>query len=186
MPSSSESSPSMPTQAESSFSRQVMPRVAARRLVNYLQGFSGVKGRLQPVVGPAQSQLINDSYNANPGSLIAGIKVLCSLEGSAWLALGDMGELGDDAVAFHRQAGRTARELGIEKLFAIGEMSCLACDEFGEAARCCANIEDMADAILADIHPGVNLLIKGSRAAGMERLVDVLTQAARGGHANAV
>ena len=160
--------------------------VEFRHAVAYLEGFSGVSGRLQSSEGPAQSRLIDDSYNANPDSLVAGIKVLCSLDGSAWLALGDMGELGDEAAEFHRQAGRTARELGIEKLFAVGEMSCLAGEEFGEAARCCATIEEMADAILDGIHPGVNLLVKGSRAAGMERLVEILTHAAKGGRANAV
>lgn len=160
--------------------------VEFRHAVAYLEGFDGVKGRLQAVEGPAGSRLIDDSYNANPGSLMAGIEVLCSLGGSAWLALGDMEELGEDAAEFHRQSGQTAHRLGVEKLFAIGEMSCLASREFGEAGDCFADIEAMADAILTQIHPGVNLLVKGSRAAGMERLVERLTQASKGGEVNAV
>ena len=136
--------------------------------------------------GPSHSCLINDSYNANPGSLVAGIKVLCALDGAAWLALGDMGELGDEAVEFHRKAVQTARELGVEKFFGVGDMSCQASSEFGPAGYCFERVEEMADSILAQIHPEVNLLVKGSRAAGMERLVDLLTQASRGGDANAV
>jgi UDP-N-acetylmuramoyl-tripeptide--D-alanyl-D-alanine ligase len=151
-----------------------------------LEGFSGVKGRLQMLPGPARSRLIDDSYNANPDSLEAGIRVLCALQGSPWLALGDMGELGSEAVEMHREAGRFARELGVEKFFGIGEMSRIASQEFGTSGYCFDCIEDMAEAILSQIHEGVNLLVKGSRAAGMERLVALLNQSANGGHANAV
>jgi len=151
-----------------------------------LDGFSGVKGRLQMLPGPAHSRLIDDSYNANPDSLQAGIKVLCSLQGSPWLALGDMAELGDEAVEIHRQAGRLARELGVEKLFGVGEMSCVASDEFGTSGYCYERIEEMAEAILSQIHQGVNLLVKGSRSAGMERLVTLLSQSVNGGDVNAV
>ena len=151
-----------------------------------LEGFSGVKGRLQMLPGPARSRLIDDSYNANPDSLEAGIRVLCALQGSPWLALGDMGELGSEAVEMHREAGRFARELGVERFFGIGEMSRIASQEFGTSGYCFDCIEDMAEAILSQIHEGVNLLVKGSRAAGMERLVALLNQSANGGHANAV
>ncbi len=151
-----------------------------------LEGFSGVRGRLQLLTGPARSRLIDDSYNANPDSLEAGIRVLCALDGSAWLALGDMAELGDEAAELHRHAAMTARDLGVEKMFGLGEMSCLACEQFGDDGQCCDSIEQMADAILGQIHPGVNLLVKGSRAAGMERLVARLAEAQNGGEAGAV
>ncbi len=151
-----------------------------------LSGFAGVKGRLQMLPGPVRSRLIDDSYNANPESLEAGIRVLCSLEGSPWLALGDMAELGDEALELHRQAGRFAREQGVEKLFGLGEMSCAASEVFGATGYCFERIEDMAEAILSQIHKDVNLLIKGSRSAGMERLVALLNQSVNGGGANAV
>jgi len=112
--------------------------------------------------------------------------VLCSLPGSPWLALGDMAELGAEAVALHRQAAQTAAQYGVEKLFGIGEMSCIASAEFGTAGYCCESIEEMAKNILLQIHQGVNLLVKGSRAAGMERLVVLLTQPVNGEDANAV
>ncbi|MDH3386420.1 MAG: UDP-N-acetylmuramoyl-tripeptide--D-alanyl-D-alanine ligase [Gammaproteobacteria bacterium] len=160
--------------------------VAFGEAVENLAGFSGVKGRLQVLDGPAHSRLIDDSYNANPDSLTAGIKALCALPGSPWLALGDMAELGAEAEALHRQAARAARELGVEKFFGVGEMSCIASREFGAAGYCFERIDDMAQAILAQIHDGVNLLVKGSRAAGMERLVEMLTQSANRGDVNAV
>ena len=154
--------------------------------VDNLAGFSGVKGRLQILAGPSRSRLIDDSYNANPDSLEAGIKVLCSLQGSAWLALGDMAELGAEAVDLHREAAQTARRNGVEKFFGIGEMSCIASEEFGDGGYCSERLEDMAEVISSQIHEGVNLLIKGSRAAGMERLVALLTRTVNSGGANAV
>ena len=167
-------------------SMALMAGIDLSAAVDALHGFSGVGGRQQVLPGPAGSRIIDDSYNANPASLEAGIRVLCALDGAAWLALGDMAELGSEAEALHRQAAHSARDLGIERLFGIGEMSCIASREFGESGYCYERIEDMANAILAQIHPGVNLLIKGSRSAGMERLVALLSTARETGEANAV
>jgi UDP-N-acetylmuramoyl-tripeptide--D-alanyl-D-alanine ligase len=111
---------------------------------------------------------------------------LCALEGVAWLALGDMAELGEDALEMHRQAARVAREQGVEKMFGIGEMSCRATEEFGRSGYCFEDIEEMAEAIQAQIHDGVNLLVKGSRSAGMERLVSLLNQPASWENVDAV
>ena len=142
--------------------------------VNGLAGFSGVKGRLQIVEGPRHSRIINDSYNANPGSLQAGVEVLCALKGEPWLALGDMGELGDEAELLHVKAAAKARDLGVKKLFGLGPLSCRASQEFGEDGFCFDQLEKMADVLLAQIHKDVNLLVKGSRSAGMEKLVEKL------------
>ena len=144
------------------------------RAVLNLTDFAGVKGRLQMMKGPQSSRLIDDSYNANPDSLEAGIKVLCSLPGEAWLALGDMKELGSETEALHTLAAHAARQEGVQKLFGVGEMSCIASDEFGEGGYCFEKVDEMADAILGQIHQGVNLLVKGSRSAGMDKLVEYL------------
>lgn len=149
--------------------------------VQNLAEFAGVKGRLQTIQGPKHSLLIDDSYNANPASLEAGIKVLCSLPGEAWLALGDMAELGSDTELLHKKAAQMAKSHGVKKLFGVGVMSCLASDEFGSDGYCYGQIDDMAASILGQIHQGVNLLVKGSRSAGMNKLVDYLiTHAGRG------
>ena len=144
------------------------------RAVSSLAGFSGISGRLQIIGGPHQSRIINDSYNANPGSLEAGVKVLCALQGEPWLALGDMRELGDQAELLHTQAAKKARELGVKKFFGLGPLSCAASREFGEQGFCFENVDDMAAAVNAEIHREVNLLVKGSRSAGMEKLVEKL------------
>ncbi len=167
-------------------SRALLAGVDLADAVASLDGFGGVKGRLQMLPGPAQSRLVDDSYNANPDSLEAGLRVVCSLPGCAWLALGDMAELGDDARERHCQAALLALELGVEKMFALGQMSCDASTEFGDAGFCFDDVEEMSGHLLEHLHRDVNLLIKGSRAAAMDRLVALLTQPVNGGDANAV
>jgi UDP-N-acetylmuramoyl-tripeptide--D-alanyl-D-alanine ligase len=139
-----------------------------------LTGFEPVKGRLQMMQGPKNSRLIDDSYNANPGSLEAGVNVLCSLTGEPWLALGDMGELGSDAELLHKQVAVVAKKQGVKKLFGIGPMSCVASLAFGDSGYCFDKVEDSATLIRTLIHQDVNLLIKGSRSAGMDQLVKAL------------
>ena len=160
--------------------------VEFERAVQNLAGFAGVKGRLQTLQGPNHSLLIDDSYNANPASLEAGIKVLCSLPGEAWLALGDMAELGSETEVLHKKAAQMAKSYGVKKLFGVGAMSCLASDEFGSDGYCYEEIDEMADSILGQIHEGVNLLVKGSRSAGMDKLVDCLITRAKRGEVNHV
>ncbi len=158
----------------------IMAGVDFQEAMKNLSDFSGVKGRLQMLQGPHHSRVIDDTYNANPDSLEVGVKVLCALKGSAWLALGDMAELGDESEALHRQAGQTARRFGVEKLFGIGPMSCVASQEFGDAGYCFEQIGEMADSILGQIHQDVNLLVKGSRSAAMEKLIETLVNHDRG------
>lgn len=152
----------------------VIARVEFETAVQNLNGFEPVKGRLQMMQGPNYSRLIDDSYNANPDSLAAGIKVLCSLKGEPWLALGDMGELGSEAEDLHKKAAEVAKQHGVEKLFGIGPMSCIASELFGDSGYCFDNIKDSATVIRALLHQDVNLLIKGSRSAGMDQLVKAL------------
>ncbi|MFV2033462.1 MAG: UDP-N-acetylmuramoyl-tripeptide--D-alanyl-D-alanine ligase, partial [Gammaproteobacteria bacterium] len=104
----------------------IVAGVELRNAMQYLEDFSGVKGRLQMLDGPHHSRVIDDTYNANPDSLEAGIKVLCAQKGSAWLALGDMGELGEASEELHKQAARAAMRFGVEKFFGVGPMSCIA------------------------------------------------------------
>ena len=151
-----------------------------RRLPRW-KGFPASRGGSKFCRDLRHSRIIDDSYNANPDSLEAGIKVLCSLPGQPWLALGDMAELGAEAAEMHREAARSALRHGVEKWFGFGEMSCMASKEFGAAGSCYKDIDSMAEAMLAQIHQNVNLLVKGSRSAGMERLVKRLTETGRGG-----
>jgi UDP-N-acetylmuramoyl-tripeptide--D-alanyl-D-alanine ligase len=152
-----------------------------------LGGFIGVSGRLRFYPGLNRSLIIDDSYNANPGSLVAAVNVLCTQRGVAWLALGDMAELGDDAQKLHDRAISVAKEIGVTQFFALGKHSCAAARIFGPDGHCFDTHEAMASYIGERLHSGINLLVKGSRSAHMEKLVEALTQSSiQNGDSNAV
>ena len=135
----------------------------------------------QPVAGRLAAHrlrggavLVDDSYNANPGSLDAAIDTLASSGDEAWLVLGDMRELGADEVALHAQAGARAKAAGIARLYTLGALSQAAADAFGEGARAFASHAELADALSAELHAGVRALVKGSRGSAMDRIVKAL------------
>lgn len=135
---------------------------------------TAVPGRLEVHAMPGDWQLIDDSYNANPASLAAAIDSAAAMPGETWLVLGDMGELGEDAAGQHAQAGAHARRNGVRRLWTLGDLSAHASDAFGAGARHFDSPRALADALLAELHAGVNCLVKGSRAAAMERVVVAL------------
>ena len=127
--------------------------------------------------------LIDDSYNANPGSLHAAIDTLAAMPGTNWLVLGDMRELGADEVALHAEAGRRARAAGIARLYAFGPLSAHAAAAFGDGARSFDDHAALAAALQADgLGDGVRVLVKGSRGSAMDRVVKALLAADRGHH----
>jgi UDP-N-acetylmuramoyl-tripeptide--D-alanyl-D-alanine ligase len=140
-----------------------------------LAAMRAVQGRLQLKRARNGAWLIDDSYNANPSSVRAGIEVLADLEGGKWLVLGDMAELGAYAEQSHVEIGAFARERGIERLFAIGKLAALAVESFGAGAHWFADTESLAVALDAQAGPQVRLLIKGSRMNRLERVVEALS-----------
>jgi UDP-N-acetylmuramoyl-tripeptide--D-alanyl-D-alanine ligase len=133
-----------------------------------------VKGRLQFKLAKSGAWIVDDSYNANPSSMRAGIDVLAALEGRKWLVIGDMAELGDFAESSHDEIGVYARERGIERLFATGALAKRAVKTYGAAGEWFPDWESMAKAIAAQSDAGVRLLIKGSRMNRLERVVAAL------------
>jgi UDP-N-acetylmuramoyl-tripeptide--D-alanyl-D-alanine ligase len=135
-----------------------------------------VAGRLGLHRLPGGATLIDDSYNANPGSLKAAIDTLAAAGGEAWLVLGDMRELGDDAAALHAEVGRRAKASGIARLYALGALSAAAADAFGEGARVFDAHAALAAALREDIDGQeasgtLRVLVKGSRGSAMDRIV---------------
>jgi UDP-N-acetylmuramoyl-tripeptide--D-alanyl-D-alanine ligase len=141
-----------------------------------------VSGRLQFKRAASGAWIIDDSYNANPSSVQAGIDVLAQLTGRRWLVFADMAELGDYAVESHRQVGVWAKAAGIERLFATGVLAKLAVETFGADASWFADTTVLAGALRAeldrsapDFSPGeVRMLIKGSRFNRLEHVVAAL------------
>ncbi|MGV8960492.1 MAG: UDP-N-acetylmuramoyl-tripeptide--D-alanyl-D-alanine ligase [Stenotrophomonas sp.] len=118
--------------------------------------------------------LVDDSYNANPGSLAAAIDALAASPEQGWLVLGDMRELGVDAEALHAQAGRSAREAGLQRLYTLGGLSAAASTAFGEGGRHFESHQALAQALAAELHAGVRCLVKGSRGSAMDKIVTAL------------
>ncbi|WP_232338522.1 UDP-N-acetylmuramoyl-tripeptide--D-alanyl-D-alanine ligase [Lysobacter soli] len=118
--------------------------------------------------------LIDDSYNANPGSLAAAIDTLAAGGGEAWLVLGDMRELGADAEAMHAEAGRRAKSAGIRRLLTLGPYSAAASRTFGEGAMHFETHDALADVLKGELREGVRVLVKGSRGSAMDRIVAAL------------
>ena len=140
-----------------------------------LAGMRPVPGRLQTrTLGPGLT-LIDDTYNANPTSLQAGLEVLAAHPGRRWLVLGDMGELGAEGMWRHEEAGATARHFGVERLYTTGTLSRSASCRFGEGATHFDHRDDLIEALMRDLPCTVTLLVKGSRAMGMEGVVHALS-----------
>ncbi|MFO8156431.1 MAG: UDP-N-acetylmuramoyl-tripeptide--D-alanyl-D-alanine ligase [Thiohalospira sp.] len=137
----------------------------------------GVAGRLHNEVGCHGGRVIDDSYNANPGSLAAAIAVLAEAPGRRILVLGDMGELGEAAGEWHRRAGSMADAAGIDALFTIGPLAAEAIETFGPQGRAFTSVEELVDALVATMDNTTTVLLKGSRAAGLDRVVAKLTSA---------
>lgn len=144
------------------------PGAAARALA----GAHGVAGRLTRHEAPAGWILVDDTYNANPASTMAGIAALAALGGEGWLALGDMRELGAQAAELHAEIGRFAREQGLSRLFAVGPLAAHAAAAFGARARVYPDRESLASELATALAPGVRVLVKGSRGSAMDRVVD--------------
>lgn len=134
----------------------------------------GLSGRLTLVAGRRGCQLLDDTYNANPGAVKAALEVLAQLPAPRWCFLGAMGELGTASAALHAEVGRHARALGIDFLGTLGAEAEPAARAFGQTG---CHFKDW-DALLRHAHDhlpsGASVLVKGSRSAGMERLITEL------------
>jgi UDP-N-acetylmuramoyl-tripeptide--D-alanyl-D-alanine ligase len=149
--------------------------------VRGLAAFRPVQGRLAAIRTPDGVTVIDDSYNANPDSVRAAIDVLAASAAPRWLALGDMGEVGDAGPAFHREIGDYARSAGIERLVAAGPLMREAVAAFGAGATHFDDVDALARSLHAAVQPGATVLVKGSRFMRMERVVAALTGAPAGG-----
>ncbi|KOR43490.1 UDP-N-acetylmuramoylalanyl-D-glutamyl-2, 6-diaminopimelate--D-alanyl-D-alanine ligase [Xanthomonas oryzae] len=110
-----------------------------------------VAGRQIAQTLPSGAVLIDDSYNANPGSLDAALDALVAAPGEGWLVLGDMRELGAEGLALHAAAGRRARAAKLQRLYALGEFSAAAAQAFGDGGRVFATHGELIDALQADL-----------------------------------
>jgi len=150
------------------------PLSAVRQGLTSLQA---VPGRLFPIVLDADRLLLDDSYNANVGSMTAAAQVLAEMPGYRVMIVGDMGELGEDAAECHRQVGEAIRLAGIDKVLSTGSLSHDISDAsgVGEHFSDKALLSTRALALLSE-HQKITVLVKGSRSSAMEQIVRTLQE----------
>ena len=139
-----------------------------------LETLQSVKGRLNPKQGLHGGLVIDDTYNANPTSTAAAVNVLAGLKGQRVMVLGDMGELGNNEAELHQAIGTQAAQLGIEQFYSLGKLSRYASQAFGEQAQAFQDIDALISALTANLTTDCQVLVKGSRSARMERVVEAL------------
>jgi UDP-N-acetylmuramoyl-tripeptide--D-alanyl-D-alanine ligase len=145
-----------------------------------LEKLKAMSGRLEVKPGVKGARILDDTYNANPSSLVAGVEVLKEADGERVLVLGDMAELGDAAAEIHRRVGELARRLGVHRMFAVGELCKSAVAGFGDGAQHYPSQQALVEDLLSCIHPGMTVLVKGSRVMRMEKVVEQITADAAG------
>lgn len=146
-----------------------------------LESVQAVDGRLKLIECQPGLQLIDDSYNANPASLLAGVDVAVNTAvGQAWLALGDLGELGANAEQVHADLGEQLKQRGIARLFTLGTYSAHTAKVFNDGAAAFSECDALVAAVQQSLEQAlqnqepITLLVKGSRSAQMERVVKAL------------
>lgn len=144
-------------------------------IVDGLAKFEPVKGRMKYYKGPSGSTVIDDSYNANPGSVRAAIDVLGAIDGANILVMGDMGELGEESYLHHSEIGAYASKKSLQAVFTIGPLARAVSEHFDGPTR---HFDHQADliahlrTILTD--SDCTVLIKGSRSARMDLVAEAL------------
>jgi UDP-N-acetylmuramoyl-tripeptide--D-alanyl-D-alanine ligase len=144
-----------------------------------LKQLKAVPGRLFPVALAEGKLLLDDSYNANVGSMTAAAQVLAEMPGYRVMVVGDMAELGAEAEECHRQVGEAARLAGIDKVISVGTLSQVLSAASGNGEHYqdkTAVIARVAELLSA--HAVITVLIKGSRSAAMEQVVRALQEKA--------
>ncbi len=145
-----------------------------------LEHFCNIAGRLEQKTGVNDSTLFDDTYNANPGSVRAGVEAIQQIKGEHIVVLGDMGELGAAAQQLHYELGRDIRNMGVKHLYTLGSLSEAGTKGFRDAAGDDAAAEHfteksaLIEVLKAQLRAEHVVLIKGSRNAAMEDIVSAL------------
>jgi UDP-N-acetylmuramoyl-tripeptide--D-alanyl-D-alanine ligase len=139
-----------------------------------LKNFTGVKGRMTLLTGINQCTIIDDTYNANLRSVLAGLEVLAGRSGDKIFVFGDMGELGEWAVPHHQEVGLAARRLGVNQLLTCGSYSHFTSEAFGDGGQHFENQDALVDFLVNKLSENTTVLVKGSRSSAMEKIVSKL------------
>ncbi|MGD9954959.1 MAG: UDP-N-acetylmuramoyl-tripeptide--D-alanyl-D-alanine ligase [Candidatus Nanopelagicales bacterium] len=160
--------------------------VVARRLSGAV---AASRWRMEVSTTAAGVTIVNDAYNANPESVLAALDALVSMSAATptrparrtWAVLGEMRELGELAEQSHREVGRAAAERGIDHVVAVGTGAsgvATGAEGVGGATvvSAVADVQEAVELVAGGVAPGDVVLVKASRAAGLERLALALTE----------
>lgn len=139
-----------------------------------MAAIKAVPHRLQLREAVNNALVIDDTYNANPGSFRQALHTLMQFPGEHWLVLGDFGELGPESTAIHQQLGRDALAAGVKRLFTVGQQSQLASAEFADNAQHFNDLSELEAELKNTLNKDVACLIKGSRFMKLDKLADAL------------
>ncbi|MGM0552754.1 MAG: UDP-N-acetylmuramoyl-tripeptide--D-alanyl-D-alanine ligase [Pseudomonadota bacterium] len=148
--------------------------VGIDRIARGLACWQPVHGRLEALQHVSGARIWDDSYNANPDSLQAGLEVLASMPGRRVLVLGAMGELGGDTDALHTQTGHQARAMGIEHCLALGTAARATAQAFGENGEWFSDHAALRARLETLLDAETTVLVKGSRSQHMETVIEGL------------
>ena len=142
-----------------------------------LANLKAVPGRLFPVQLGENQLLLDDTYNANVGSMTAAAHVLSEMPGYRVMVVGDMAELGDESEACHIQVGEAAKAVGIDKVLSVGTLSkaLSKASGVGEHFNDKAAVTARLKALIAE-QKIITILVKGSRSSAMEEVVRELQE----------
>jgi UDP-N-acetylmuramoyl-tripeptide--D-alanyl-D-alanine ligase len=148
-----------------------------------LESLQAVDGRTRALRSPQGASVIDDCYNANPGSVRAAIDLLAACDGRRTLILGAMLELGENSASLHREIGEYARAAGIDQLWGVGPELADCVKAFGENGTHFIDRSAVLPALPGAFDAQDTVLVKGSRGAGMEHVLFALVPAVTaGGH----
>jgi UDP-N-acetylmuramoyl-tripeptide--D-alanyl-D-alanine ligase len=147
-------------------------KIPLKTIAQGLQAFSPVKGRSFTQHLRCYERnvlLIDDTYNSNPDSMRVAIDSLAEMSAPRLIVMGDMGEVGEQGLAFHAEVAAYAATKKIEKLFTFGELSAEAAKHF-DGAKHFSSIEALNEAVANELRNTNSILVKGSRFMRMERV----------------
>jgi UDP-N-acetylmuramoyl-tripeptide--D-alanyl-D-alanine ligase len=150
----------------------IAAKVSLKDIVQGLQAFRPVKGRSftqQLNCNGRHILLIDDTYNSNPDSMKVAVDSLFEMQAPRLIVMGDMGEVGEQGLAFHAEAGQYAQAKNIERLFTFGELSAEA-GKYFKGAEHFNSIDELNEAVALELRTVSSILVKGSRFMKMERV----------------
>jgi UDP-N-acetylmuramoyl-tripeptide--D-alanyl-D-alanine ligase len=169
---------------ENALAAAAAARAAGVSLAGAVEGMSRAEGSAwrMEIRDVGARRILNDAYNANPDSVAAALKALVSMSRGrpSWAVLGYMAELGAEETAAHDRVGRLAVRLGVGHLVTVGEQARAIHEAarlegmFGGEAIFSSTIEEALEVLRAQMEPDAVVLVKASRAAGLERLAHAL------------